>query len=99
MVLKENEHYVGLLHFREVNLSMEPPVLKKNSGHVNSEILRAVKLKCGGVTTVLRPVVQFPFTNSNASFDDDVLKERSMNHEDGNQNTMPYSHDKLLTQV
>jgi hypothetical protein len=43
-----------------------------------------VKLKRDGVTTVLRPVVQLVFTNSNPEFDEIMLKEESMKKRGGN---------------
>jgi hypothetical protein len=73
---------------------VELPSSRKETGHANSVIPRALKLKYDNVTTVLKPVIQFFFTNSSPWFDDDVLKEGSMNQEDANLNAMSYNLDK-----
>jgi hypothetical protein len=81
------------------NSVSETPCSRRKTGCANSVIQKAVKLKCDGVTTVLRPVVQFVFTTSNPGFDEIVLKEESVNKRGRNRSTMPYNCGKLLMQV
>lgn len=103
MLLKKGKKkYVGFLHFGEKTVS-ETPSSRSKTGPANSIISKTVKLKhvlkCDGVTTVLRPVVQFLSTNSNQGFDEIVLKVEGMNNQGGNRSTVPYNCGRLLMQV